>query len=96
MAVLTPPSLDDTQMIVELQYSASDTDLNDWCYPVLQKSPKSGLICKEGKPCIPQASTPLFIAQYHGVGHNSKATTLLLLKNNFYITEVDKLVAGFV
>lgn len=71
-------------------------ELADWVYPVLQKNPKTGLICKEGKPCIPQSSAPLFIAHYHGLGHNSKLTTFKLLSKDFYIKDVKSLIDKYI
>lgn len=88
MPLLSPPSLDDVHLLAELQTTATKIELTDWVYPVLQKNPKTGLICKEGKPCIPQSSAPLFIAHYHGLGHNSKLTTFKLLSKDFYIKDV--------
>lgn len=72
MPMLTPQpcSLKEAHWLTELQAFATPDDIVQWnCDGIVQKDPKTGLICQEGRPCIPVASTPLFIAQYHGLGH---------------------------
>lgn len=96
ITTLLPLLPDETQLLTDLQSSATQEELADWCYPVLQKSPKTGLICKEGKPCIPKHSAPIYIAHVHGIGHIGWKATLQQLKTMFYITDAEQLVKNFV
>lgn len=94
--VLQPVSIDDSHLYTSLQATATQDELQDWSYPVLQKNPKTGLICKEGRPCIPQNSSWIFIAQFHGVSHNSIEQTLKTLQECFYVTGAKGLVKDYI
>lgn len=88
--------LNNAQLSTDLQSTATKAELEDWCYPVLQKNPKTGLICKEAKLCIPRHSAPIYIAHYHGIGHIGWKATLKQLMKDFYITEATQLMGDFV
>uniref|UniRef100_A0A8C5MKW3 Gypsy retrotransposon integrase-like protein 1 n=1 Tax=Leptobrachium leishanense TaxID=445787 RepID=A0A8C5MKW3_9ANUR len=96
MPMLSPPSLPEVHLFTELQKYATTEELKDWCYPTLNKNIKTGLITKEGKTCIPAASSSIFIDQFHGTSHCSIKTTLSLLTAVFYITDCKALVANYV
>uniref|UniRef100_A0A8C5M0Y9 Gypsy retrotransposon integrase-like protein 1 n=1 Tax=Leptobrachium leishanense TaxID=445787 RepID=A0A8C5M0Y9_9ANUR len=96
MPVLRPPTMDGDQLFCTLQKYATTEELKDWCYPILQKNSNTGLITKDGKPCIPQSSASLFIDNFHGVGHNNIGTTITLLSQHFYIQNLRSLVRDYV
>lgn len=54
-----PCSLKETHWFTELQAFATPDDIVQCnCDGMVQKDPKTGLICKEGRLCIPVASAP--------------------------------------
>lgn len=79
MAMLIPDLSPFEQSLADLQDYASNYELRDWDKKGVQKDPKTGLLCKEGKPCIPAASASLFISQYHRIGHAGIQVTADLL-----------------
>lgn len=62
MPMLQPELSCFDHVLSDLQDYASEADMRDWEKVGAQIDPKTGLLCKEGKVCIPMASASLFIA----------------------------------
>lgn len=96
MPLLSPeiPLLDQT--LRDLQAYATDQVIQQWNSIGVQTNPETDLVCQEGRPCIPVASAPIFISQYHGIGHRGWKVTCELLDKDFYIPGLPSLIKAYV
>ena len=91
MPVLIPEIALLDYSLLYLQTHATERDLKVWAGDDSEKTINL-LFLEEGKTCMPAASAPLFIAQYHGVGHRGWQNSCEILLKDFFIANLPKLV----
>ncbi|XP_072261269.1 uncharacterized protein [Pyxicephalus adspersus] len=94
--VLVPEITLTDNLLQSLQDLTTSSEKLEWQSVGAAQNPDTGLISKEGKPCIPVASAPILIAKYHGLGHRGAQATTDLIRRDFFIPSLKAKVQSYV
>uniref|UniRef100_A0A8C5Q9R4 ribonuclease H n=1 Tax=Leptobrachium leishanense TaxID=445787 RepID=A0A8C5Q9R4_9ANUR len=88
---LTPPTLPSDTLLLELQAVATPEDLSFWKSQGMTID-ATGLLSRDRVVGLPKAAAPVFIAQFHGIGHRGIKRTSAELANRFLFSDMTSMV----